>query len=301
MNLTFDECRIAEYDDSELISHIRSSPPISPDSALWIISPNLIAKLIEESEAADEVEGIRFAQQLKLPVPDIKRVIRKGRDVYMIMARIRGRTMEDAWPKMSWFSTIWIALQLRRYVGVMRSRHSPTAGALITGKCNSIWLEDYYGLPEHATPAILSSFIQFWLQYEPRRKRMNGTRINSRKPHVLPTTLDYFVFTHQDLAPRNLFLDEHNNLWILDWERSGWYPIYFEYAGMQNSNLHLVGWGDKLRWWLFCLISVGIYGDERRVLSVVREKCMRNPIARKNIVLEEGANIDAFHLRKRGI
>jgi len=295
------ECRLAEYDDSELISHILSSPHISPDSVISIISSNLVAKHLSERDAAEELGGIRFAQQLKLRVPSIKRVVRKDRDVYIIMTRIHGRTMEVAWPTMTWLSTIYVAFQLRHYVGVMRSRTSSTAGSLVAGKCNSIWLDDYYGLPEHATPETFSSFIQFWLQYQPRRKRINRPGTNTHERHKLPTTPKYFVFTHQDLALRNLLLDEQDNVWLVDWERSGWYPIYFEYAGMQNSNLHLVSFGDKLRWWLFCLISVGIYRHESRALTVVREKCIRNPIARKGIVLQEGAHPDAFHLRKRGI
>ena len=265
------------------------------------MSPNLIVKHVSEKNAEDELEGIRFAQQLRLRVPPIKRVVRKDRDVYIIMTHIHGTTMESAWRKMSWLATIWAAFQLRHCVRIMRSRTSPTAGSLITGKCNSIWLDDYYGLPDNATPKILSSFVQFWLQYEPRRKRITGPRINSQKPHMLPPTPKYFVFTHQDLALRNLILDEQGNLWLVDWEHSGWYPIYFEYCGMQNSNLRLTSLGDKIRWWLFCWISVGIYHKESRALAVVREKCMRNPIARKGIVLQEGAHFDAFQLRKRGI
>ena len=300
MNSAFDECRLTEYSDSELIAHIESSPRISPNSRLSILSPNLIVKYIRESYAADELEGMRFARRLGLHVPSIKRVVRKDRDVCIIMTRIHGRTMEAAWPNMSWFYTIWVAFQLRYFVTIMRKRHSSTAGSLVTGKCNSIWLEDYYGLPEHATPEILSSFIQFWLQYIPPRKR-TAPRISTRGSWLLPSTPKYFVFIHQDLAPRNLFLDEHYNLWLIDWERSGWYPTYFEYAGMQNSQLPLISLWDKLRWWLFCLISVGIYRKESKALSVVRGKCIRYPVARKDIVLQEGAHFDAFHLRKPGI
>lgn len=299
--MDFDESRLAEYGDSELVSHIVSSPRISQEYALFIISPNLVAKPLSESNAANELRGIRFAQELGLRVPTIKRVVHEGDDVYIIMTRIRGKPMDAAWPKMSWLSTIRTALRLRRYVTVMRSRTSPTAGSLVTGKCNSIWLEDYYGLAEHATPEIFSSFIQFWIQYEHRRKRIHGPRINIHKPPTLPTTPEYFVFTHQDLALRNLLLDEYGSLWLVDWELCGWYPIYFEYAGIQNSGLQLTGLGDKLRWWLFCFISVGIYRKESWALAVIREKCMRHPIARKDIVLQEGAHFDALHLRKRGI
>ena len=112
MNFAFDECRLAEYEDSELISHILSSPRISPDSVISIISPNLIVKQFSERDAADELGGIQFAQQLKLRVLSIKRVVCKDRDVYIIMTRIHSRMMEVAWSIMIWFSTIYVAFQL---------------------------------------------------------------------------------------------------------------------------------------------------------------------------------------------
>jgi len=40
------------------------------------------------------------------------------------------------------------------------------------------------------------------------------------------------VFTHFDHIPRNLFLDERNKLWVIDFQLSGLYPQWFEYAGM---------------------------------------------------------------------
>lgn len=300
MDFAFDECRLAVYGDSELVGHILSSPRICQYSALYVISPNLVVKCVSKRRAADEVEGIRFAQRLRLRVPSVKRIIHKDGDVYVIMTRVHGRTIEAAWPEMSWWSTIRAAFQLRNYIRVMRSKSSPTAGSLVTGECNSIWLEDYYGLPDHATPEMFSSYIQFWLEYQPRRKQTNKRR-NTRKLHILPPTPKHFVFTHQDLAPRNLLLDEQDNLWIVDWGRCGWYPLYFEYAGIQDPNFRLISWGDRLRWWIFCLISVGFYRKERRALAMVRGKCMRYPLARKDVVLPEEAHIDVYHLRKRGV
>lgn len=83
MNSVFDEHRLAEYADSELACHIHSSSRISPDYKVSIILPNLVAKHISKRDAADELEGIQFAQQLKLRVLSIKRVIHKDKDVYI--------------------------------------------------------------------------------------------------------------------------------------------------------------------------------------------------------------------------
>ena len=40
-----------------------------------------------------------------------------------------------------------------------------------------------------------------------------------------------------DLAPRNLILDRHWKIWILDRAYAGGYPIYFEKAALQRAGL----------------------------------------------------------------
>ena len=52
--------------------------------------------------------------------------------------------------------------------------------------------------------------------------------------HTLPDMLprsNRSVFTHGDIAPRNIMVDDENKITgILDWEYAGWYPDYWEYA-----------------------------------------------------------------------
>ncbi|KAM5360887.1 hypothetical protein ACJZ2D_013454 [Fusarium nematophilum] len=43
------------------------------------------------------------------------------------------------------------------------------------------------------------------------------------------------VFTHGDIAPRNVMVDENGQiLALLDWENAGWYPDYWEYANIMR-------------------------------------------------------------------
>jgi hypothetical protein len=46
------------------------------------------------------------------------------------------------------------------------------------------------------------------------------------------------VVTHFDLSPRNLILDGGNRLWLIDFQLSGFYPQWFEYAGVLST------WGN---------------------------------------------------------
>ncbi|PBL00320.1 hypothetical protein ARMGADRAFT_1159667 [Armillaria gallica] len=43
------------------------------------------------------------------------------------------------------------------------------------------------------------------------------------------------TFTHNDLNMRNLLLNNHHVLWVVDWGFSGFYPPWFEYLGMRYA------------------------------------------------------------------
>lgn len=51
------------------------------------------------------------------------------------------------------------------------------------------------------------------------------------------------VFTHADIAPRNIMVDEQNVITgILDWEFAGWYPDYWEHAQMFRPAVKCKDW-----------------------------------------------------------
>jgi thiamine kinase-like enzyme len=41
-----------------------------------------------------------------------------------------------------------------------------------------------------------------------------------------------FVLTYHDISPRNLILDQHRRVWLIDWAYSGAYPPAFESAAL---------------------------------------------------------------------
>lgn len=181
----------------------------------------------------------------------------------------------------------------------MRAQTSTTAGDLSDGKCKSVWLDDYYGLPPHPSPETIAAFIHFWINFVPPSRRQTEKQHNKEflSQHHGP-----LVFTHQDLAPRNMIVDERRHLWLLDWDHSGWYPAYFEYASMQNFDIPSTwGWTDRLCWKLFSWISVGLFPKEHEALEQARMRFTRHPLGRKNEVLQEGAPANAVHLRKPGM
>jgi hypothetical protein len=295
----FSEQLLLQYDGATLKHYILESESSKHSSSVFFLSPNLIAKQLLPGEETDMLEAMQCAGLLGVRVPSIKRVVESSDNVYIIMERIYGQTLEDAWAHLSWFTILRLAFQLRMFIRRMRTVSATTAGSLSTGVCRSIWLDDYYGLPPHSGPDAITAFIQFWLNFIPRSQRNTGKQHNKTFCPQNPARL---VFTHQDLAPRNMILDEKCRIWVLDWDYSGWYPTYFEYASMQNFHTPLTwGWTDKLFWKVFVWISVGLFPKEHEALDQARMRFTRYPLGRKNEVLREGAPAHAVHLRKPGM
>jgi len=229
---------------------------------------------------ADGVTAQNLARDHVIRVPEIRRTVTKEDTSYIIMDRVHGVTLEKCWSELGWIATIRLAFELRKFVRRMREVTSSTAGGLVTGQCNSFWLEDYYGLPLHATPSAVQSFITFWLQYPQKASFFPNREMHLKNITLTPSLPTHFVFVHQDLAPRNIIIDKHRQMWLIDWNNAGFYPQYFEYVGMQN--FHCESWNtmDRLRWWIFSWISVGVYSRELQALDKVREYSISNVFGR---------------------
>ncbi|KND87134.1 hypothetical protein TOPH_08214 [Tolypocladium ophioglossoides CBS 100239] len=59
-------------------------------------------------------------------------------------------------------------------------------------------------------------------------------RDNEDMPEILPRS-NISVFAHGDIGPRNIIVDENYHITaLLDWESSGWFPDYWEFAQMMK-------------------------------------------------------------------
>ncbi|KAK4203377.1 hypothetical protein QBC40DRAFT_262486 [Triangularia verruculosa] len=239
-----------------------------------------------KEELDDVVSAITRARNPGIRTPSIKRLVPILNSVRTecITQRIHGPTLEECWANLGWLSTIRLAFQLRSMVSRMRSITSPTAGSLGTGICRSLWLEEYYGVPAKASPAVISSIVNFWHNLVNFRREASKTVEQHKAACAGPTTPEAsLAFTHTDLAPRNIILEEAtSNLWLIDWDKAGYYPRCFEYAGMRNFRIpsHW-GWFGELRWKLFCWIAAGWYEKERIMLREIHRKAGRFPAARR--------------------
>jgi hypothetical protein len=251
----FNEHRLETYSDSDLLLHCRKSNhliTVRKEPSVRALSPNLVAKPVGyPHDHRDELRAIEYAETLGIRVPRVRRVIPDPeRDAYfLIMDRIQGLTLEQLWPTISLYDNFLVAIQLRRYLRAMRTVTSQSSGGIYSGRTRSEWIQCVYGPIHRATPAIFAQYLNWWVV-----EFQNGTYPS--RPYLRLPTPTHHVFVHQDLAPRNMILNSHKNLWLLDWGRSGFYPEYMEGLGMDTTAMPWINgrtwaaiWG-RFKWGL---------------------------------------------------
>ena len=288
----FKDDLLLNYSDSEITARILASPKLTEHrTRLRLLSENLISKYYDSECIKDEIKATETAYHLGIPVPSVKRTVTVGIDAYCIMERFAGKTLEEQWPNLSWWSSMMIAMKLRRYVQQLRSLTSSGAGSLVSGECRSFWLEDRFGLPVRCSSEDITDFIRFWVGFRSIRKAMlEAKNPSEQEPKAYVPAPTALVFTHHDLAPRNILVDAKGQLCILDWEFSGFYPVYFEYAAMMNFHFpENWGWFARLRWRLLAWLVAGRWERQRHVLQQVRSRFSRFSVGRRFAIMYNGA------------
>ncbi|KAG5969580.1 hypothetical protein E4U56_008251 [Claviceps arundinis] len=276
MESTFDDEKLFSYTDSYLYNHITSIPTPPLAGRAVPLSEKYFAKgyaLREDLE--DAVSAMKFASQLGIQVPHVHR-INRGDGFYCIMDRVPGTTLEIAWHGLGWIASLRIAFELRRIVHRLRSAVSTSAGTLPRGRCTSFFLDDKYGLPARANFQCVNAFLNFWVNFAAFRRELSKTPAeHAICPRPVFSYDRPFVFTHHDLAPRNIMLDKEGQIRIIDWDDAGFYPEFFEYAAMHN--FPPADWTRFALWrWKLCAwIAGGLYSKERSWLAIIQSRFTR--------------------------
>lgn len=282
MDSKFNDTRLFSYTDAEIVDYITSLPGLPKFSNIIPLSSKYLAKGYPEDELEDAVRSVEFASQLGIYVPRIQRTVQVDDAFYCIMDCIPGKTLDVEWPELGWIASLRLAFKLRHIIRRLRSAESTFAGSLATGKCRSYYLDDTFGLPPRASFDHVNAFMNFWANFVTPRQEVKKTPAEHsicQRPVFLSNRP--FVFTHHDLAPRNIILDREGQLWLIDWDCAGFYPKFFEYAGMHN--FISTGWNKFAlwRWKLFAWIACGFYDRESRWLEIIRSRFTRFRPARR--------------------
>ncbi|KIY73342.1 hypothetical protein CYLTODRAFT_417028 [Cylindrobasidium torrendii FP15055 ss-10] len=279
----FNDELLHDYTDEQMLEFIEAAPRVPIDERFFtgtrILSDSVMAKHSYQYASRyhnDEIEAMRLAERLGVRTPALLRIVpgNNNEGAHLVMQRVHGRTLVEAWPTMSIWRTFRLAWQLRSFVSRMQAYQSQGAGSISTGGCLCGALdEDKFGPPLHATPSEFAEYINWWMRFD------RGPFYPAR-PELCVRPLRTHVFCHTDLNPTNLMVDEDNKLWVLDWADSGMYPAYMEAEGMRWTLPTLNTTLEYYRWFFFKFIAAGRYKTETRAIGVLRNHSMAFPRAR---------------------
>ncbi|KAI1193217.1 kinase-like domain-containing protein [Nemania serpens] len=102
-------------------------------------------------------------------------------------------------------------------------------------------------LEEPARP--LMDDVSLRARINERYLSFNGGSYREHLPDFLPHS-DRAVLTHGDIGPRNIMVNASASITgLIDWENSGWYPDYWEFANLQkpSGDLDWMDWLDRTK------------------------------------------------------
>jgi len=150
------------------------------------------------------------------------------------MTLVRGSTLESKWDTLDQDSKEAVCREIWDIVKRIREiERTDLVGGLYQcaadGTPSKGILED---LQKPARPLTSDEEVRARL-YE-RYLHAGGRVLRDLLPELLPQS-DRSVFTHGDIAPWNVTIDDQNKITgILGWKYAGWYPDYWEYAQIMN-------------------------------------------------------------------
>ncbi|KAI1745141.1 kinase-like domain-containing protein [Xylaria scruposa] len=193
----------------------------------------------------NEEEAIRIVKQYTtIPVPEIYDSEYKTIENYtwgqIWMEKLPGSPLNEIWNDLDDATKERVCHELWGFVEQLRNIPKPSElehlyqCGVDGSACHDVLLEDL-GRPRAPI-----------LDDESLRRRINelylhsgGASYRENLPDYLPRS-NISVFTHADLAPRNVLVDESGIITgLIDWEFAGWYPDYWEYAKTQTQ------WGEE--------------------------------------------------------
>ncbi|KAL7926961.1 kinase-like domain-containing protein [Trichoderma austrokoningii] len=175
---------------------------------------------------AGEVEALRQAASAGLPAPCLHEVhVAADGETRIRMGYVEGQSLDKLWADLSSQEKKDITQQLGKIVDQMRAVTPPPR---LIGACDGTEIRDLRAYSTCHSPPCHSE------------EEFNAFLLSSLHVNTPPLLREAFsgrlrtnhriVFSHCDLAPRNIMVKDGKITGLVDWEHSGWYPEYWEYV-----------------------------------------------------------------------
>lgn len=193
-----------------------------------------------EGTRVDEVLTTQLVRAAGLPVP---KVIWYGEHpdkpfalVSILMTRVRGRELSrQLWESLDTEQQVGLVTDIKLYLAAMRRWENPLRKRSQICSVSGQWLRCIRVPKGQIGPCKdEEEFNQLMIRFVPKGPTNMYPDYHELMPtiHELHATAHKVVFTHADLSPMNILVQEDGHVSaIVDWESSGWWPEYWEFVG----------------------------------------------------------------------
>lgn len=196
------------------------------------ISRKLILKRGEHVTLTEAATMVFVATHTNIPVPRVHCAFTRKNVTYIVMERVPGQTFAAAWPTLSGPESEALFLQLRHLLEHMRALAPP--GSAIQSCVRGPLFDSR--IPQRPTFGPFPSTRDFhvWLREGLTADMDNPGHVSDKEWAEIMRMVaaqdqewdEPPVFTHGDLSPFNIMVQNGKISAIIDWEFSGWLPRY---------------------------------------------------------------------------
>ena len=239
---------IDNLSNAELLDLSQNAPKVHPDAGVVKLTSGTVAKASQDmdEDAPDPSEATALDlvfSQTTIPIPRVRRVVRRKWDFLIIMDHIPGPTLAHVWPTLPKWRKCLVAFTLRRYVRQLRRVRAPPGAppgplsASPQGPARICESPVFGQVRSHRGP--FASYAELSAFFNDRHRRAldaQGVLPGDPARRDLFDDSEPLVLTHQDLNLRNVVVGEGGCLWLVDWAWASYYPPWFEYVAMQRQS-----------------------------------------------------------------
>jgi aminoglycoside phosphotransferase (APT) family kinase protein len=206
---------------------------------ILLLEDGRIAKM-GQTILRQEADNLKFIREhTTIPVPEVfDSYDIEGGGHCIIMSRVPGITLQEAWPQLSNESKSCILDELIGYVHQLRQLQGTTissasgspTGMYVFGSTIDNVLMSPSEFHDFLTSRVYPKLPRDYVSY--LRTRFDD---NAR-----------LLFTHADLMDRNILVKDGKISGIVDWEWAGFYPEHWEFIMIMSNSAWPMGWGNRM-------------------------------------------------------
>jgi aminoglycoside phosphotransferase len=198
---------------------------------VYRFAPRSVLKFTPATRTAEAANIEYITRNTTIPVPRVQDVFIINQRTYIIMDYING--FEFSQKALSPEQREGIFEELKGYIAQMRALKPTRSGRVESADGSGLFdtrlgsrpfppfesIEKFHSHIGHDVILNSDEHRKAWPQFQAMGNRQYCTK-----------------FTHSDIAPRNILVNNGKIAGIIDWEMAGWYPEYWEYTRWAASN-----------------------------------------------------------------